>query len=182
MRQHSEGLLLASAEGKAPAAKQPISSMGGGDVFLIALYVMMIGYVIYRMFKNHQIKKKMAKPYAQFKGKLKGSNIVVSAIVIFLGGMNLQNNLIIGLLMVAFGFIFYFISRGDILIGVDGVFGSNNFFSWDEVKRWYWDQEKSILYLETKERGKSTVGYAIPCQPDDVFAINRAIRQYKLGK
>lgn len=148
------------------------------------LYVGMLLFLLYQVFRGIKIEKKLQQPKYSYATRPKSINLVLMGIIILFGilTMTWQGEYVRGLIMVLLGITFYFSSRNRVIVSPEGLFADNKYITWNEMRKWAWDTKTGNLVIITKERGKAETRQVLQIGRLNMTEINERIRVFKLGK
>lgn len=148
------------------------------------LYVGMLLFLLYQVFRGIKIEKKLQQPKYSYATRPKSINLVLMGIIILFGilTMTWQGEYVRGLIMVLLGITFYFSSRNRVIVSPEGLFADNKYITWNEMRKWAWDTKTGNLVIITKERGKTETRQVLQIGRLHMTEINERIRVFKLGK
>lgn len=148
------------------------------------LYVGMLLFLLYQVFRGIKIEKKLQQPKYSYATRPKSINLVLMGIIILFGilTMTWQGEYVRGLIMVLLGITFYFSSRNRVIVSPEGLFADNKYITWNEMRKWAWDTKTGNLVIITKERGKAETRQVLQIGCLHMTEINERIRVFKLGK
>ncbi len=169
-------------ETQAPGPEAEQTPEGLNNITYIVYGVMLL-YLLYMFYKSWKSKKNIDEVVATYGKKQTFVMNLLLVVILALGVSNLAlGNYLIGALMVAIAILFFFMTREKIIIANNGIYGDNQFFTWDEIKRWQWDISRGDLVIVTKEFGKSDQTHFMRLGKEHINEVNDHIREYKLGK
>lgn len=159
------------------------------DSFVLVLYVGLIGFFIYRVFKSNSNKKKITGEVFAFDRASSTFESVLLSILLVTGIINLivgiresnQRAIITAVVMIALAIVFYAFSRNKLYIGENGLVANSNFYDYKQLKKWGFDTEKADLVLQVKT-DKATTNEILKVKKEDIEEINKLIRRFKLNK
>lgn len=159
------------------------------DRFIVILYVVMIGFLGYRLFKGKKEKKKLEGKVSVFAKRVSTMEIILFALLIATGGINLYNgfkenityNQITGGVMVIMAIVFFFVTNEKLYIAENGLVMVGNFYTYKEIKKFGFDPDRGDFVILTKVQGQES-RQAAQVNKTDIEEINTLMRKYKLGK
>ena len=148
------------------------------------LYVGMLLFLLYQVFRGIKIEKKLQQPKYSYATRPKSINLVLMGIIILFGilTMTWQGEYVRGLIMVLLGITFYFSSRNRVIVSPEGLFADNKYITWNEMRKWAWDTKTGNLVIITKERGKAETRQVLQIGRLHMTEINERIRVFTVGK
>lgn len=181
---------IADAEGQAQTGEATTQADSGSaeapqglNNLTYIVYGAMLLYLLYMVYKSLKSKKNIDEVVESYGKKQTFVMNLLLAVILTLGVSNLVlGNYLIGGLMVAIAILFFFITREKIIIAKNGIYGDNQFFAWDDIKRWQWDVARGDLVIVTKEFGKNEQTYFMRLGKEHINEVNDYIREFKLGK
>ena len=161
----------------------------GLDKFILILYVGLIGWLLYRLYKNKKAKKELEGEIFSFTKRTSRMEYILFSLVLATGIINLiagvrnkdTNGLITASVMIITGLAFMANTRSKLYISESGLIINDGYFSFKELKRWGFDKEKGDLVILVKKNHQES-RQACQVQIKDIEDINNIIRKYKLGK
>lgn len=159
------------------------------DKFIIILYVVMIGFLAYRIIKSKKERKKLEGEITSFAKRNSTMEFVLFGMLIAVGGFNLYNgikqdvqyNKITGFVMILMAVVFFFTTNEKLHIGENGLIIMGKFFSYKEVRKFGFDPDRGDFVILVKTKGQET-RHAAQVRKTDIDTINTLMRKYKLGK
>lgn len=159
------------------------------DAFVLVMYVALIVFFIYRVFKSNSNKKKLTGEVFAFDRASSTFETVLLSILLVTGIVNIvvgfrepnQRAIITGLVMIALAVVFYAYSKNKLYIGENGIIANSSFYDFKQLKKWGFDTEKADLILQVKT-DKATSNEVIKVKKDEIEEINKVIRRFKLNK
>lgn len=157
--------------------------------FILILYVAIVLFFIYRLYKSLKNKKKLNGDVRAFSKKstpiewiLMGI-LLATGIVNFVAGykQNNQNSIIMAIVMVVLAIVFGLAQRSKLYIAENGILINSNFYTYKELKKWGFDKEGNDLVLQVK-KDKQSSNEMTKVKTEDIEEINTLIRRYKLNK
>lgn len=159
------------------------------DRFIIILYVVMIGFLGYRLYKSQKEKKKLEGTVTTFSKRVSTMEYILFGMLIATGGFNLYNGLtndvdynkITGAVMIVMGLVFFFVTNEKLYIGENGLVMTGNFYTYKEVRKFGFDPDRGDFVILAKSKGQEA-RHAAQVKKEDIDMINTLMRKYKLGK
>jgi len=159
------------------------------DKFIIILYVVMIGFLGYRLIKSSREKKKLEGKITTFKKRISSMEYILFALLVVTGAVNLYNgvktdvsyNKITGGVMILMALIFFFATNEKLYIAENGLLMTGNFYTYKEIKKFGFDSNRGDFVILVKSKGKENRS-AFQSNKADIDVINKLMRKYKLGK
>ena len=159
------------------------------DKVIIIIYLGLIAYLIYKLYKSNKSKKELEGEVKSFSKRSYTMEYILFGLLIFTGGFNLyqgfktsnQMALITASVMIVMGIVFFLNTKTKLYIAENGLLLNDSFYTYKELKKWGFDQERGDLVVLTKkdhQEGREQAQVKI----EDIEEINRLIRKYKLGK
>jgi hypothetical protein len=159
------------------------------DNMILILYVGLMVWLIYKLYKTFKAKKNLRADAEMYARKVTTMEYILFFLLESSGFINLYNGLmnkvsrvtVMGTVMIVMGLIFLATIKTKIYIDQDGILINGSYFTFKEVRKWGFDSKRGDLVLLVK---KNTGEYreATQVNKEDIEAINKAIRKYKLGK
>lgn len=159
------------------------------DKFIIVLYVVMIGFLGYRLLKSRKEKKKLEGKITAFAKRISTMEYILFGMLIATGGFNLYNGLkeniqynkITGSVMILMALVFFFVTNEKLYIAENGLLMTGSFFTYKEVRKFGFDPERGDFVILVKSMGQES-RHAAQVKKEDIEQINTLMRKYKLGK
>lgn len=159
------------------------------DKFIIILYVVMIGFLGYRLIKSTKEKKKLKGKITAFKKRITTIEYILFAMLIVTGVVNLYNgvktdvtyNKITGGVMIVMALVFFFATNEKLYIAENGLLMAGKFYTYKEIRKFGFDPDRGDFVILVKSKGQENRS-AIQVNKIDIDAINKLMRKYKLGK
>ena len=146
------------------------------DNFVLIMYIAIIAFFIYRIYKSFTNKKLLA-------GETHKFDRPSTAIFNLVAGIkqNNRNAIYMSVVMVVLAFVFALVQQNKLYIAENGVLINSNFYTYKELKKWGFDKEKNDLVMVVKKDRQET-NEATKVKSEDIKTVNNLIRKYKLGK
>lgn len=162
---------------------------GNMDMFILILYVAIILFFAYRIFKTKKNKSLLNGNFDEFGREISKLEIallivlLVTGIINFYQGFKLNDKTSMATagVMIVLALIFGLYSKNKMYIGENGILANSNFYNYKELKKWGFDKESSDLVLQVKKDNQSS-NEIVKVKKEDIEAINNLIRKYKLNK
>lgn len=159
------------------------------DKFIIILYVVMIGFLGFRLFRSMNEKKKLNGTINSFAKRISTIEYILFAMLIATGAFNLysgfkdniQYNKITGTVMVLMAVVFFIATNEKMYIAENGLMMTGKFFSYKEIRKFGFDPNRGDFVILAKTKGKEN-RHAAQVKKTDIETINTLMRKYKLGK
>ncbi|MDD7305833.1 MAG: DUF986 family protein [Peptoniphilaceae bacterium] len=159
------------------------------DKFIIILYVVMIGFLAYRIYKSTKEKKNLEGEITTFAKRVSTMEYILFAMLIATGGFNLYNGLkeniqynqITGGVMIVMAIVFFFVTKEKLYIGENGLMMTGKFYSYKEIKKFGFDPDRGDFVILVKSKGQES-RHAAQVNKNNIETINTLMRKYKLGK
>lgn len=157
--------------------------------FILILYVAIILFFVYRLYKSFKNKKELSGKISEFNKQsspiewILMAILLVTGIVNFVAGykQNNQNSIIMAVIMVVLAIVFGLAQRSKLYIAENGILINSNFYTYKELKKWGFDKEGNDLVLQVK-KDKQNTNEMTKVKTEDIEEINTLIRRYKLNK
>lgn len=159
------------------------------DRFIVILYVVMIGFLVYRLIKSQKSRKKLEGKITAFAKRNSTMEYVLFAMLIVTGAINLYNGLkediqynkITGSIMIIMAIVFFITTNEKLYIAENGLMISGNFFTYKEVRKFGFDPERGDFVILVRSQSQES-RHAAQVNKNDIEEINTLMRKYKLGK
>lgn len=159
------------------------------DKFIILIYLGLIAWLGYRLFKSNKSKKNLEGQIKSFGKKTTTMEYILFGLLILTGAVNLyqgintknQTALITASVMIVMGFVFFLNTKTKIYIAENGILLNDSFFTYKQLKKWGFDKERGNLVILTKKDHQDSQE-STQVKKEDINEINSLIRKYKLGK
>lgn len=159
------------------------------DKVIIIIYLGLIAYLIYKLYKSNKSKKELEGEVKSFSKRSSTMEYILFGLLIFTGAFNLYQGfktdnkmaLITASVMIVMGIVFFLNTKTKLYVAENGLLLNDSFYTYKELKKWGFDQERGDLVVLTKkdhQEGREQAQVKI----EDIEEINRLIRKYKLGK
>lgn len=159
------------------------------DKFIIIIYLGLIAWLIYKLYKSKKSKKELEGDVRGFGKRSSTMEYILFALLIFTGVFNLytgfktknQTALITATVMIVMGIVFFLNTKSKLYVAKNGLLLNDSFYTYKELKKWGFDKEKGDLVIITKkdhQEGREQAQVKV----EDIEEINTLIRKYKLGK
>ena len=157
--------------------------------FILILYVAIIIFFIYRLYKSFSNKKKLAGEIAGFNKKSSPLEWLLMGILLATGIVNFvagykqhnQDSIIMAIIMVVLAIVFGFAQRSKLYIAENGILINSNFYNYKQLKKWGFDKEGNDLVLQVKKDRQSS-NEMMKVKAEDTEEINTLIRRNKINK
>lgn len=179
--------MSSEAASKAQTAQQAMPGIhiaGMTLTFIDLLYLGMLIFLLYQIFRANKMERKLKSPKYSFSTRPKSINMVLMSIIFLFGVMTIvsQKEYARGLMMIFLGITFYFSSQNKVIVSQEGLFADNKYIPWSELRKWAWDTKTGNLVIITKEFGKNEMRQVLQVGRPHMAEINERIREFKLGK
>lgn len=159
------------------------------DMFILILYLGIIIFFAYRIFKSQKNKSLLDGEVKAFSRNVSMLEMALLVILVITGGVNFyqgfkansQTSMLTALVMIVLAFVFALFSRNKMYIGENGMLVNSNFYTYKEIRKWGFDKESADLILQVKKNGQSS-NEIVRVKKEDITTINNLIRKYKLNK
>lgn len=159
------------------------------DTFILILYGAMIVFLGYRLYKSHKDKKNLQGEVEAFKKRITKMEYILFIMLLVTGAFNIINgfkesrdyDLMTGSVMVIMAIVFFFATNQKLYIAKNGLLMGGKFFTYKEIRKFGFDQERGDFVILTKVKGQEN-RQAAQVNQADINAINELMRKYKLGK
>ena len=159
------------------------------DNFVLIMYIAIIAFFIYRIYKSFTNKKLLAGETHKFDRSSTTFEwvlllfLLATAIFNLVAGIkqNNRNAIYMSVVMVVLAFVFALVQQNKLYIAENGVLINSNFYTYKELKKWGFDKEKNDLVMVVKKDRQET-NEATKVKSEDIKTVNNLIRKYKLGK
>lgn len=159
------------------------------DKFIILIYLGLIGWLGFKLFKSIKYKKNLEGQIKSFGKRSTNMEYILFALLIVTGVINLfqgismknQTALITASVMIIMGLVFFLNTRTKMYVAENGILLNDAFFTYKELKKWGFDKERgSLVVIVKKDHQESQESAQVKFE--DIEEINRLIRKHKLGK
>ena len=173
--------MSSEAASKAQTAQQAIPGIhiaGMTLTFIDLLYLGMLIFLLYQIFRANKMERKLKSPKYSFSTRPKSINMVLMSIIFLFGVMTIvsQKEYARGLMMIFLGITFYFSSQNKVIVSQEGLFADNKYIPWSELRKWAWDTKTGNLVIITKEFGKNEMRQVLQVGRPHMAEINERIR------
>lgn len=159
------------------------------DNFVLIMYIAIIVFFAYRLFKAQKNKKLLTGEVNRFDRPSTTFEWVLLAFWLATGVFNLvaglkqdnKNAIMMSIVMVILAFVFALSQQNKLYIAENGILINSNFYTYKELKKWGFDKEKNDFVIQAK-KDKQNTNEATKVKSLDIVEVNRLIRKYKLGK
>ena len=159
------------------------------DRFILILYVGIIVFFAFRIFKGQKNKSLLEGQVKGFGRKVSPLEIGLVVVLLVTGVMNLYqgyklNNttaMLTAGVMVVLAFIFGLYAKNKTYVGENGILANSSFYTYKELKKWGFDKEGSDLVMQVKKDNQAS-NEVVKVKKEDMVEINNLIRKYKLNK
>lgn len=159
------------------------------DNFVLIMYIAIIVFFAYRLFKAQKNKKLLTGEVNRFDRPSTTFEWVLLAFLLATGVFNLvaglkqdnKNAIMMSIVMVILAFVFALSQQNKLYIAENGILINSNFYTYKELKKWGFDKEKNDFVIQAK-KDKQNTNEATKVKSLDIVEVNRLIRKYKLGK
>ncbi|WP_416334490.1 DUF5673 domain-containing protein [Anaerococcus sp. DFU013_CI05] len=159
------------------------------DNFVLIMYIAIIAFFIYRIYKSFKNKKLLAGEINKFDRPSTTFEWVLLAFLLATGVFNLiagikqnnQNAIYMSVVMVVLAIVFLVAQQNKLYVAENGILINSTFYTYKELKKWGFDKEKNDFVMAVKKDRQDT-SEATKVKSEDIKPLNDLIRKYKLGK
>lgn len=159
------------------------------DKFIILIYVGLIAWLGFKLFKSKKSVKNLQGDVKSFGKRSSTMEYILFGLLIVTGAINLfqgirmknQTGLMTASVMIVMGLVFFLNTKTKIYIGENGILLNDSFYTYKELKKWGFDKERGNLVVITRKDHKDNKE-SVQVKFEDIEQINTLIRKYKLGK
>lgn len=159
------------------------------NTIIIVMYGAMIVWLGYRLFKSNQAKKQLSGQVSPFGKKITNLEKILVVLLFASGVFNIYDAIanknsmsyLTAAVMIVVGIVFLANSLTKIYIAENGILLNGKFYTYKELKKWGFDQQRGDLVILVKKDHQET-REASQVKKEDITSINDLIRKYKLGK